>query len=73
MSRFFVFDQDGVYDQGSLAEHLSYLRRHLGTPQGECFGHLSDAVEMAAHWAGEHTQVITDADFKIIETFEETR
>jgi hypothetical protein len=70
---FFVFDTAGDYDQGSLDGHLNYLRAYGGTPQGEEFQHLLDAVEMARDWAthGE-PQVVTDVEFKIIDTVEIT-
>ena len=66
---YWVFDTDGQYDQGSLDGHLDYLRKWVGSPQGERFGFLTDAVEMAQAWADEGSpQVITDADFKTLET-----
>lgn len=68
---FFVFDTAGDYDQGTLEMHLQYLRIYGGSPQGECFGHLLDAVEMARDWATHGApQAVTDEEFKIIDTVE---
>ncbi len=69
---FFVFDTAGDYDQGTLEMHLEYLRIYMGTPQGECFEHLVDAAEMAKDWAMHGApQVITDDNFKILDTVKE--
>ncbi len=66
---FYVFDEKGEYDQGTVHMHLQYLRIHMGTPQGECFEHLVDAAEMAKDWAANGgPQLITDADFKVLDT-----
>lgn len=67
---FYVFDENGEYDQGTVHMHLKYLRIHtMGVPQGECFEYLVDAAEMAKDWATHgKTQVITDADFKVLDT-----
>lgn len=58
------------YEQGSLDGHLSYLRRHLGTPDmWDSYDDLGDAINAAKdQWEHDrgYRYLVTDGEYKVI-------
>jgi hypothetical protein len=69
---YFVFWSDGDYEQGSVNDHLRYLKRWGGTPQvWDGFPTLKETFEALDGF--ERPYVITDKNWKVVESKEEIK
>ena len=68
MLKYSVFLDNGTFEEGTLHQHLEYLRTYGGTPDSwvntDC---LQTAINDADSWVKINT-FVTDADYNIIYT-----